>query len=188
MEEFLLSLTKQAGFQTKENGRNCIGMLFQAPVRRLDTIHKVPINNNRSMSLKAYQTPKHCTEVCSIDFTTLDSYHDHNEFIFQQDNHEINSRNTAFTLQSTGTGTCVCMHVIRQLLLDDVALWQKLSQVALFCQTTLWFYALCICNPAASMDWPHSCGRFSKYFNSWSDTVLIGEKTISPHGPFSSCS
>ncbi len=48
--------------------------------------------NNRSVSLKAYQTPKHCTVLYNTvrtDFTTLESYHSDNHSIFCLDDHEV---------------------------------------------------------------------------------------------------
>ena len=56
-----------------------------------------------SMSLKDYQTPKHCTEIYNImkkDFTVLESYHGGNHFMLRCYNHEVSSRKMVFMLQS----------------------------------------------------------------------------------------
>lgn len=59
--------------------------------------------SSRSMLLKTYQTPKHCTADYNThwrDFTTLEINHSTKYFIFHHDDHEVNSRNTASTLSS----------------------------------------------------------------------------------------
>lgn len=55
------------------------------------------------MSVKAYWTLKRCKAVYNTmrkDFTALESYHDVSLSVFQCDNHQLNSKNKTFMLQS----------------------------------------------------------------------------------------
>ena len=64
-------------------------------------------------------------------------------FIFCCDDCEVNSRNTAYMLQSNSPGMSVYMYLIdqRSTLPDDAVLRQKLNRVQHFCRTTLRCFA-----------------------------------------------
>lgn len=94
--------------------------------------------SNRFMRLKAYQMPKtlhNCFNTHRQDFTTLESYSG-NYFMFCHNDLEVNSRNTAFTLQCSTQGTCACMYGFGQCSTgsNDVEL---IKLVQLFSQMTL---------------------------------------------------
>lgn len=79
----------------------------------------------RFMSLKAYQTPQHCTAFYNTiwkDFTTLKSSHSENQSMLCCRNGQVNSKIKPFTLQRKLPGVHVCINVFAG------------------CQTTLLFF------------------------------------------------
>lgn len=89
-------------------------------------ITKLVLIFKKNASSKAYQTQKHCREVSNTekqDFTTLESYHNGNYFIFCLTDCKTNNRNTAFTLQSNLPGMWACMYLIDHTALHCIISW-----------------------------------------------------------------
>lgn len=79
------------------------------------------------MHLKVYQTPKQSTAVCNThgqDFTTLESHHSKNCFIFHYDDQEVNSTNSTVIVQNNLPGMCtwICLFGKNGFWLDDATL------------------------------------------------------------------
>lgn len=95
------------------------------------------------MGLKAYQVPKLYKAVYNImreDLTSLESYHGHHHVIFHHDYREVNSKNTAFILQSNLPGMCTCTYVIghHSTLPDGAFVLLLANPVLLFWSPLLW--------------------------------------------------